>query len=77
LAGLIILAEVTLGYLGFTYQQPEPSFGNIFIQARENIFSSWWLLFIPGLFLILLNFLFMYFELFFKNNIKNLKEKYF
>ncbi|MCK9224051.1 MAG: hypothetical protein M0Q02_03130, partial [Candidatus Muirbacterium halophilum] len=75
--GLIILAEVTLGYLGFTFMQPEPSFGNILLQARENILSSWWLIFIPGIFLIFLNFIIMYFELYFKKNIKNFKEKYF
>ena len=77
IAGLIILAEVTLGYLGFTFQQPEASFGNIFSQARENILDAWWLLIIPGVFLAMLNGLFFYLESFFRRRITNLREKYF
>lgn len=47
-----MLVEAALSFLGAGIPLPEPSLGNILNEARNVIFSSWWLVVFPGLCLI-------------------------
>lgn len=44
-----ILMESGLSFLGFGVQPPTPSWGNILTAGREYIEVAWWLIFFPGL----------------------------
>lgn len=41
--GSTILLEASLSYLGLGVQPPTPSWGNMVMDAKGNIFSEWWL----------------------------------
>lgn len=47
-----MLIEAALSFLGAGIPLPEPSLGNILNEARNVIFSSWWLVVFPGVCLI-------------------------
>lgn len=47
-----MLVEAALSFLGAGIPLPEPSLGNILNEARNVIFSAWWLVVYPGLCLI-------------------------
>ncbi len=49
----VILAESALSYLGLGTGQNYPSWGAMIESGQEYITQSWWLIFIPGLILIL------------------------
>jgi len=44
-----ILMESGLSFLGFGVQPPVPSWGNILTAGREYMEVAWWLIFFPGL----------------------------
>jgi peptide/nickel transport system permease protein len=44
-----ILTESSLSFLGLGVQPPEPSWGNILNQGKDNIEIAWWLSLFPGL----------------------------
>ncbi|CAO0821741.1 Oligopeptide transport system permease protein AppC [Desulfarculales bacterium] len=44
-----ILTESGLSFLGLGVQPPEPSWGNILNQGKDNIETAWWLSLYPGL----------------------------
>lgn len=44
-----ILVESGLSFLGIGVQPPEPSWGNILAQGKDNIEAAWWLSVFPGL----------------------------
>ncbi|MCB2184883.1 MAG: ABC transporter permease [Deltaproteobacteria bacterium] len=44
-----ILTESGLSFLGLGVQPPDPSWGNILSQGKDNIEIAWWLSFFPGL----------------------------
>ncbi|MCK9614650.1 MAG: ABC transporter permease [Candidatus Omnitrophica bacterium] len=44
-----ILMESGLSFLGFGVQPPTPSWGNILTAGREYMEVAWWLIFFPGL----------------------------
>jgi len=44
-----ILDAAALGFLGLGAQPPTPEWGTMLASAREFIFSAWWLVFFPGL----------------------------
>ncbi|HVN24181.1 MAG TPA: ABC transporter permease [Syntrophorhabdales bacterium] len=47
--GGAILTESALSFLGIGVQPPTPSWGNILIQAKDNIEIAWWLSLYPGI----------------------------
>lgn len=47
--GGAILTESALSFLGIGVQPPTPSWGNILMQAKDNIEIAWWLSLFPGL----------------------------
>ena len=44
-----ILTESALSFLGLGVQPPDPSWGNILTQGKDNIQIAWWLSLFPGL----------------------------
>ncbi len=44
-----ILLESALSFLGIGVQPPEPSWGNILTEGKDNITFAWWLSLFPGL----------------------------
>lgn len=44
-----ILVESSLSFLGLGVQPPEPSWGNILIDAKATLGVAWWLTLFPGL----------------------------
>jgi len=44
-----VLTESGLSFLGLGVQPPDPSWGNILIEGKDNIQIAWWLSFYPGL----------------------------
>ncbi|MCK9573847.1 MAG: ABC transporter permease [Candidatus Omnitrophica bacterium] len=48
-----ILMESGLSFLGFGVQPPTPSWGNILTAGREYMEVAWWLIFFPGLAILL------------------------
>lgn len=51
---IAILAEAALGYLGVGIQAPEPTLGNILLDATQEVFQgAWWFSVFPGLVLLL------------------------
>jgi len=43
-----ILTEAGLSYLGFGVQPPQPTWGNIVADGRTYVLDAWWLIFFPG-----------------------------
>jgi peptide/nickel transport system permease protein len=43
-----MLGESTLSFLGLGVQPPTPTWGGMLSQAREYIFTSWWIMAWPG-----------------------------
>ncbi len=44
-----VLVESGLSFLGLGVQPPDPSWGNILTEGKDNIQIAWWLSFFPGL----------------------------
>ena len=44
-----ILTESALSFLGLGVQPPDPSWGNILTEGKDNIQIAWWLSLYPGL----------------------------
>lgn len=44
-----ILLESALSFLGLGVQPPEPSWGNMLTEGKDNIIFAWWLSLFPGL----------------------------
>ncbi len=44
-----ILAEAGLSFLGFGVQPPQATWGNIIADGKTYLLDAWWLLFFPGL----------------------------
>ncbi len=44
-----ILVESSLSFLGLGVQPPQPSWGNMLAQARDNLQAGWWVAVFPGL----------------------------
>ncbi len=44
-----VLVESALSFLGIGVQPPDPSWGNILTEGKDNIEIAWWLSFYPGL----------------------------
>lgn len=44
-----ILAEAGLSYLGFGVQPPQATWGNIIADGKSYLLDAWWLIFFPGL----------------------------
>ncbi|WP_025321570.1 ABC transporter permease [Deferrisoma camini] len=44
-----ILVESSLSFLGLGVQPPQPSWGNMLAQARDNLASGWWVTVFPGM----------------------------
>ena len=44
-----ILAEAGLSFLGFGVQPPQATWGNIIADGKTYILDAWWLIFFPGL----------------------------
>jgi peptide/nickel transport system permease protein len=47
-----ILTESALSFLGFGIQPPTPSWGNLLANAQSQIFTAPWLIYFPGLFIL-------------------------
>ena len=43
-----ILVESSLSFLGLGVQPPQPSWGNMLAQARDNLEGGWWVTVFPG-----------------------------
>lgn len=48
-----IIAEASISFLGFGVQPPTPAWGSMISEGFANIFSSWWMITVPGLALAL------------------------
>ncbi len=46
--GGAILVESSLSFLGLGVQPPQPSWGNMLSQARDNLVGGWWVTLFPG-----------------------------
>lgn len=44
-----ILIESSLSFLGLGVQPPQPSWGNMLAQARDNLEGGWWVTVFPGM----------------------------
>jgi peptide/nickel transport system permease protein len=44
-----VLTESGLSFLGIGVQPPDPSWGNILTEGKDNIEIAWWLSLYPGL----------------------------
>lgn len=51
-----IIIEAALSFLGAGVPAPDPSLGNILLDAKGVIFRSWWMTAFPGMFMILIVF---------------------
>jgi len=51
--GSAVLTESALSFLGLGVQIPTPSWGNILGQGRFYIDYAWWLMFFPGIFILM------------------------
>jgi peptide/nickel transport system permease protein len=51
--GNVILLEATLSFLGAGIPRPDPSWGVMVADGRDQITSAWWMAFFPGLALML------------------------
>jgi peptide/nickel transport system permease protein len=48
-----VLVESSLSFLGIGVQPPDPSWGNILTEGKDNIEIAWWLSVFPGLAILL------------------------
>ncbi|BCB91866.1 ABC transporter permease [Phytohabitans suffuscus] len=46
--GVVILEEASLSFIGAGIPRPQPSWGIMVADGREQLLSSWWLSFFPG-----------------------------
>ena len=53
LVAAAILTESALSFLGFGIQPPTPSWGNLLSGAQSQIFTAPWLIYFPGLFILI------------------------
>ena len=53
LVAAAILTESTLSFLGFGIQPPTATWGNLLTQAQTAIYTAPWLVYFPGLFILL------------------------
>ena len=53
LVAAAILTESALSFLGFGIQPPTPSWGNLLANAQSQIFTAPWLIYFPGLFILI------------------------
>lgn len=51
--GNVILFEASLSFLGFGIQPPDPSWGTMIAEGRNELFSAWWVVVFPALSLTL------------------------
>jgi len=51
--GGAILVEAALSFLGLGVQVPTPSWGNILTDGMHYVDSAWWIMFFPGLFILM------------------------
>lgn len=51
-----ILTEAALSFLGSGVPAPMPSLGNLLLEGKKVIFTSWWMTFFPGIAIITLIF---------------------
>jgi peptide/nickel transport system permease protein len=51
--GRIILLESSLSYLGLGVQPPMPTWGNMVNEGRLYLHTSWWVVTLPGLAIVL------------------------
>lgn len=49
-----ILTEAALSFLGSGIPAPTPSLGNLLLEGKKVIFTSWWMTFFPGMAIVLL-----------------------
>jgi len=49
-----VLLEATLSFLGIGVQPPIPSWGNIIFENQSYFASAPWLVFLPGIFIVML-----------------------
>lgn len=49
-----ILTEAALSFLGSGVPAPTPSLGNLLLEGKKVIFTSWWMTFFPGAAIVLL-----------------------
>lgn len=59
--GHSIISISALGFLGLGVQPPTPELGTMLNEGRFYLMSAWWLTFFPGIFILLLTFLFIAF----------------
>jgi peptide/nickel transport system permease protein len=52
-AGSTVAIETAVSYLGLGVQPPTPSWGNMLSNAQQYFFSAPWLVFYPGMFILL------------------------
>ncbi|MEM4509010.1 MAG: ABC transporter permease [Archaeoglobaceae archaeon] len=57
--GHSIVSISALGFLGLGVQPPTPELGAMLNEGRFYLMSAWWLTFFPGIFIVLLTFLFI------------------
>jgi peptide/nickel transport system permease protein len=50
--GKVIMYESSLGFLGMGAQPPTPTWGNMMAEGRPYLNTAWWLIFFPGLALV-------------------------
>ena len=48
-----IISEAALSFLGAGIPAPEPSWGNILQAGKLVIFKAWWMVLVPGIFIVL------------------------
>lgn len=51
--GKVIIYESSLGFLGMGAQPPTPTWGNMMAEGRPYLETAWWLVFFPGIALVL------------------------
>jgi peptide/nickel transport system permease protein len=51
--GKVVIYEASLGFLGMGAQPPTPTWGNMMGDGRAYLETAWWLVFFPGLLLVL------------------------
>ncbi|HCD7251901.1 TPA: ABC transporter permease [Citrobacter farmeri] len=49
-----ILTEAALSFLGSGVPAPMPSLGNLLLEGKTVIFNAWWMIFFPGIAIVLL-----------------------
>jgi peptide/nickel transport system permease protein len=49
-----LLVEAALSFMGLGVPAPEPSWGNMLLEGKSVIYTSWWLIAFPGLAILLM-----------------------